>query len=299
LAPDRQNLRGILAMCAASALLTGNDALVKLASAGLPTGEIIFVRGAIGSAIAGVVVSRMGLWPRLGRLVHWRVGARTAAEIGMTIAYLGALFRLPIGIVTTLIQAAPLAVAAASAAFLGERVGWRRWTAIGIGFIGVVIVLRPGLAGFDPYMLLALLSVALITVRDLVTRGMPRHIPVPLIAAVMLAGVGLAGAVLGLGEEWVRPSAAELATLAAAAALLTGGQVMVVLAIRGSDLSVVAPFRYTIVIYAMILGFLIWGDIPDGFTVAGVAVIVGTGLYMFHRERQLGRRNASLAASPE
>jgi drug/metabolite transporter (DMT)-like permease len=217
---------------------------------------------------------------------------RSIGELGATYFYLAALFHMPIANVTIIFQAAPLAVAAGAALVLGEHVGWRRWAAIVVGFLGVLMVVRPGLSGFDVHGLLVLVSVLFVTMRDLTTRAMPAAIPTLVVSLATALTVTAMGAALGLTEDWVRPSPVRLLQLASAAGFLAVGYVSIIFAMRSGALSVTASFRYVAVVFAIALGYVIWGDLPDAMTIAGSVVIVGSGLYTLYRERQAGRRAA-------
>jgi drug/metabolite transporter (DMT)-like permease len=180
---------------------------------------------------------------------------------------------------------------------MGERVGWRRWGAIVVGFIGVLIVVRPGVTGFDMFSLLVLASVLCASVRDLTTRALPAVTPALLVTLATAIAVTVFGAALGLGEGWVQPSWTALFELAGAALLLSVGYFSLILALRVGEMSVTAVFRYVAVVFAIALGILIWGDVPDAFTLLGSAIIVGTGLYTLYRERLKRASGAPMTAA--
>ncbi len=295
--PFNENLRGILAISACNLLFLINDAQIKLASTELPLGEIIFLRGTFATLLLAPIVVLSGTHVHLRLLVHRAVAWRTVAEIMSAYLFLLALFRIPIANANAILQVIPLAVTASAAIFLKEHVGWRRWTAIAVGFAGVLIVIRPGLAGFNAFSLLALASVFFITLRDMTTRVMPRGLPALLVALVTAIAVGATGPAFALivGEQWAVPSGRSLALIAGAVIFLIGGYLTAVEFMRHGDIAVVAPFRYTVIVWAMIVGFLVWGDVPDGPMLFGTAVIIATGVYTFHRERRLAVRPAIAA----
>ncbi|MBB5754730.1 DMT family transporter [Prosthecomicrobium pneumaticum] len=283
------NLRGIAMMMLCNLLFLVNDALIKLVSATLPTGQIIVMRGSIALVVIAGVVVATGAHRQIGLLFDRLVAWRTLGEIGATLLYLVALFKMPLANVTAINQVVPLMTTAAAALFLGEAVGWRRWTAIGIGFVGVMVIIRPGAAGFDAYALLALASMLFITVRDLVTRGLSPAVPTVLVVAAASVGVLLSGATLAVAEDWVVPGPHELALLFVASLLLLGGYATVIIAMRVGEMAVVAPFRYVVILYAIVVGYLVFGDVPDLPTLAGSAIVVATGIYTVHRERRRAR----------
>ena len=200
-------------------------------------------------------------------------------------AFLTALKHMPLANVTAILQALPLAVTMAAALFLAEPVGWRRWSAIIIGFMGVLIVIRPGLAGFNIYSLSALVAVAFITLREITTRRLTSDVPSLTVALSTATGSHCSR------RRWPTPSGAVdlLSWL-----LLVGGvafcrHMFSVMAMRVGEISFVAPFRYTAMVWAIGLGIMMFGDWPDQLTLIGTGIIVGTGIYSFHREQQRRR----------
>lgn len=279
-----QPLRGIGAMVASQFAFILNDTLIKLVSDNLPMGEILFLRGLFASLLIGAFAMAMGSLRGVPRLFSPAVGLRTIGELGGTFFYVLALFSMPIANVTIIFQATPLVATAGAALVLGEAVGWRRWTAIVIGFLGVLLVVRPGASGFDAYGLLVLVSVLFVSLRDLSTRAMPESVPTVLLTLVTALAVTAMGGVMGVGELWLWPSPLELLELAGAASLLAVGYFSIIAAMRIGEMSVTAPFRYVVVAFSIGLGFFVWGDLPDRMTVLGTAIIVSTGIYTFYRE---------------
>ncbi len=286
-AGSRENLRGILAMLAAMFLFVTNDTLIKLASEALPTPQIIFVRGAIAVVLVALVAWTTGVlrrWPRRG----WRIiGWRSVGEIGSTLLYLTALFHMPIANATAILQAMPLVMTVLSALVLGEIVRWRRWLAVVGGFFGMLLVVQPGSAGFDVYALVAVASLAFASVRDLSSRYLPPEVPSLIVALVAMFSVTVVGGAWTLTVPWTPIPGVVLAYLAGAAALLSGAFYFVTEAMRHGEVSVVTPFRYSIILTAIALGYLVWGQLPNLLAMAGIALIVGSGLYVFYRERRV------------
>jgi drug/metabolite transporter (DMT)-like permease len=296
-AASQDNLRGILAMLAAMALFILNDTLVKLAGEHLPVGQVIFLRGLMASAIVLVWAWLSGALAGWRRLAQGAVVSRTVGEIGSTLFYLSALMLMPIGNITAILQVVPLAATAASALFLAEAVGWRRWSAAGLGFFGTMLIVRPGMEGFNWASLVALAAVAFIVLRDLSTRWVAREVPSLAVTAVAAVAVTFAGAGLGLSEDWVAVSGRDFALLAAAAVCLIGGYLTVIMAMRSGEVSAVAPFRYSIILWALVIGYLVWGDVPRPATLVGIAIVVAAGIYTFERETRLKRRSRAAASA--
>jgi drug/metabolite transporter (DMT)-like permease len=279
------NLRGILAMMASMFALTLNFAFVKLAGSSLPVGEVLFLRGMVAATIIAIVAVITGAHKHIRYLAHRTVIWRTFCECVAASLFAFALMRIPIASATVIMQIMPLAITAGAALWLGEQVHWRRWAAIVCGFIGVVIVIQPGFAAFQWASLIVVVSVLLSSLRDLSTRRMPRGIPTVLVAfaaSFALSLLGLSFSVLG---DWVVPDTAALLQISGSGALLSFGLFAVVLAMREGELSIIAPFRYSAVLWATILGYLIWNDTPNAPTIVGALIIVGSGVYISYRER--------------
>jgi len=283
----RDNGRAIGAMLLAMAGFILNDTMVKLTSDALPLGQIIFIRGLISGSLMFVACYLTGALRAVPKVFHFSVGMRTVGEVSATVLYLTALFQLPIANATAILQSLPLVVTAGAALVFRDAVGWRRWTAILVGFGGVLLIVRPGLAGFNSFSLFALAGVMFMALRDLATRRIPQNIPTLAVALATTAAVTLLGGAMTLYEGWVPMTATSWMYLTFAAAFIMVGYIFIIAAMRSGDISVVAPFRYSIVLWAILLGLVVWGDIPDVMTLAGTVVVVLTGIYTFLRERRL------------
>ena len=291
------NTRGALMMMAGMAAFTLNDTLMKLLSAELPLFQALFLRGVFTTLAFYLIARRMGvLRLHLAGRDRWLIALRVLAEAAAAWFFLTALFNMPLANLTAILQALPLTITLAGALFLGEKVGWQRLLAIVVGFSGVLLIVRPGADGFDTYAILALISVAFVTLRDLVTRRMSREVPSMTVALFTAGGVTLFAAIGSLGEDWVRPSAGGWGLIAGAVVFIIGGYLLSIMAVRVGELSVVSPFRYTGLIWALMLGLLVFGEWPDPLTMAGAGLIVATGLFTFYREARRARRAARQAA---
>jgi len=289
-APVRSdNLRGILAMLAAMGSLIVNDAFIKLAAAELPAGEAIFLRGLFTTLLcAGMVAATAG--PGALRQVSSRgVPARAVAEVVATFLYLNALFNMPIADATAILQFTPLAITAGAALFLGAPVGWRRWLATVIGLIGVLVIVRPFGEGFNPHSALALAAVVFVAARDLLVRRVSPSVPALVIATASAAAVTVASLGFAAFETWRVPSADILLLVIGASFGLVGGYYWIIIAMRSGEIAVVAPFRYSIILYAVLAGTIVWGEMPDTASWTGIAIVTAAGLYTFVRERKLAK----------
>ena len=289
------NLRGILLMCAAMAAFACEDALIKLASASVPIGQILALIG-VGGTFAFAVMARMQghaiFTPlALDRALLMRNGSEMVGTLGIVTA----LSLIPISTASAILQAAPLVVTAGAALFLGERVGWRRWSAILVGFAGMLMILRPAGDAFDPNALWAVLAVIGLAGRDLVTRRMPPDLPTLVVATWGFATVTLLGlGLFALQDEVVMPPPVAMAQIAGALAIGIGAYWMIIEATRAGDVSAISPFRYSRLIFALAIGIVVFGERPDGWMLGGAALIIASGIYTVLRER--ARR--TLASAP-
>lgn len=286
LLPANDNLRSIALMVFAMGVFVLNDTLTKTVSAELPTGQIIAIRGAIASLLlVPLVLRHPGGFGQIWSSYSTPLMIRNVSEIIAVMLFLSALFRLPIANVTAILQLLPLAMTAAAAVVLKETVGWRRWSAALVGLAGVALIIRPGTDAFSWWYVAALVSVVFITARDFATRFIAKTTPTLIVTFLTAFCVMCAGLILGLTETWLVPSLGAIARLTAAACLILAGYVCLIEAWRGGEVSATAPFRYTVVVWAMVFGYLFLGEIPSWWTVAGSAIVVSAGLYTFHRER--------------
>lgn len=284
------NARGALFMTVSMAAFVANDTVMKLVFEDLPLFQSIFLRGVLTTLTFALIAWRLGAL-RLPELNGDRrlIAIRVFAECGATFFFLTALYNMPLATLTAILQAAPLTITLAGALFLREPVGWRRLLAIGVGFAGVLLIVRPGPAGIDLYAIYALVAVGFVTLRDLVTRRMPRTVPSMLVALATAGGVTVFAALGTLAEDWVRPVATNWAYLGSAVVFVLGGYLFSIMAMRVGELGVVSPFRYTGLVWALILGLVVFGDWPDHLTKLGAALIVGTGLFTLYREHRMAR----------
>jgi drug/metabolite transporter (DMT)-like permease len=279
------NLRGILAVLVSSVAFIFNDVCVKLVSDELPSGEIIIVRGVLATAMLAAGVVAMGAVRPLSLLFAPMMLLRLASAAGATVFIVLSLRYLPLATVITVLQVTPLAVTAGAAIIFRERVGLSRWLAALTGFLGVVLIVRPG-AGFGAAGYLALATLLFTTTRDLTTKGLHHHIPSIFVAAGSAAAITLAGIlVTPFDTAWQMPSGRAWRLMVLSAASLFVANTAMIMALRAGEMSVIAPFRYVMVPLALLLGFWLWGDIPDGIASLGIALVLAAGLYTLHRER--------------
>jgi drug/metabolite transporter (DMT)-like permease len=290
------NARAILAMLIATVAFTTGDAMMKLMSARLPTGETMFIRGVIGSALLLGLVWIMGELSSLRRHVNSFTSLRVAGDVGAAVTFQNALSRLPFADVASLVQVNPLVATAAAALVLKETVRWRRWLATIFGLCGAILIIKPGGQAFQWASLLAIAAVLFAVGRDLVTRKMPTGTPAFTTIAFSMWAVTLASLGFLPFESWVWPSASHVAILAFTACCMVAGQLGVFLAVRLGEISVLAPYRYASLVWALLFSLLLFREVPDRWTLAGMAIIVVAGLYTFYREQTVKREAAIRAA---
>jgi len=278
-------------MLAGGLLTTTNDAIVKWVTVELPIGELIFLR-ALCSVLLILLYARAFAGLDALRIRSLRAQTvRGGTHVGATFLYVFGLSQLPLADFATAMFATPIMIAAIAPFVLAEHVGWRRWAAILVGFGGVVVLTRPGTAGIDWAILLPLAAAAATSIRDTATRRITvteASLAVLFFTMLLETAVSLATAPFG----WIWPSWSILGYLLVAASLFVVAQFLFVEAFRRAEAAVVAPFRYVLLLWAAFWGYIVWGDVPDAWTLAGAAIIIGSGLYIFHRETALRRRSA-------
>ena len=277
-------------MVAATALFTCGDAAMKLVSGSLPTGETIFVRGLSTVTIVTIAAFWTGAIYRLRDALVPLMGWRCAGDAGGALFFQAALARMPFADLMGILQMTPLSLTAASALFLGEHVGWRRWTAVAIGFAGALLVIKPGTSAFNAWAMLGVLAVLSGALRDVATRHLDVALSPLLIMMLSQMVVAGSGLLCWAFESWKVPSLWEFLALIFASVFSLVGHLCVIFSLRSGEVAAVAPFRYAGIIWAILLGFLIWNQLPDALSLTGILILASAGLYTFHREQQLRRR---------
>lgn len=287
------NIRAAIFMMLSMAGFVFNDTVMKSLSGDIPMFQAIFLRGIFATVLIGILAWRQhALWYRLPKDNIRIVGLRVVGEIGATICFITALFNMPIANATAILQAMPLAVTLAASMFLGEAVGWRRYTAITAGFLGVLLIVRPGSEGFTIYSVYAMGAIIFLVLRDLSTRKLSTGVPSMFVALISSVAIMSMGGLLSLTATWAPVSLSQLALLAIAAMFVLVGYLFGIMTMRIGDVGFISPFRYTILIWAILSGIVVFGDVPDSMTLIGSTIVVLTGLYTFYRERLLTVKNS-------
>ncbi|KEJ89575.1 DMT family transporter [Sulfitobacter donghicola] len=286
------NLRGAIFMVVAMLGFAIEDSFIKLMGGALPIGQIILLLGIGGSAVFGTIVLSQGRALFERDMLSGPVVMRGVGEIVGTMCFISAIVFTPLSTASAILQATPLVVTLAAALFLGETVGWRRWSAIFAGFFGVLMIIRPGLEGFSPLSLFALGGVFGLAARDVATRKVT-----PALSTMQLSFLGFlvlipAGLLmLMITGKTFEPMNGFLITLMIAAVVMgIFAYYAIVAAMRIGEVSFVSPFRYSRLIFALIIGIAFFNERPDLYTLLGSAIIVASGIYTVLRERKQRRK---------
>ena len=262
-----------------------NDALMKFVFQDMTVAQAIFLRGVISLPLLAFLAQRWKSFNvKLKTSDRWFLLIRSSAELAATICFLTALANMPLANVTAILQTVPLTVTVFAALFFQESVGWRRWAAISIGFIGVLIIIQPGGEDFNHYTILALLTVGLVTIRDTVTRRLSSSVPSLFVAFLASLPVILYGGIVTSIDGWKNVENANILFLFFAGFAISCAHLFAVMAMRIGDISFVAPFRYTGIVWAILFGMLIFAELPDTPTIIGVTIVISMGIYTFYRQ---------------
>lgn len=281
------NLRGAIYMVLAMLAFVLNDTLMKQVSSDIDLFQAVFLRGILATAIlAGLTWRNNGFAAARIKPNRFLV-YRTIGEVGAMVFFLTALFNMELANATAILQAMPLVVTLGAALVLRESVGWRRYSAIAIGLCGVMIIIRPGGDGFNVYSLSALAAVFFLVLRDLATRGIPRDVSSNFISLVSAIAVMTLGGIVTLLGDWQPVSVQTLLKLSGSAVLLMAGYFWSIQAMRFGEVSFTSPFRYSSLIWSILMGYLAFGDTPDLAMIIGSIIVVASGLFTLYRERKV------------
>lgn len=283
----QENRRGIITLTSACALITVSDALTKLTALIYPPGEVLFARG-IGSMISVAVLLTYA------HQLSWLAGAvkpivilRAILDAASNATFILALIHMRLADVLAINLVSPLLLTMLFAFFFHESVGWRRWTAILVGITGMLFIVKPNTDAFNIWALIAFATAVASALRDLTTRRINTQVPTLAITFVSVIAVTSSGLILAFafGEQWTLIAPKYLGFIGVATLVLTIGTPFAVSAFRNVDISVVAPFRYSLLIWGAVAGYLVFNEVPDRWSLFGSLLIVGSGLYTLHRER--------------
>jgi len=288
IATDERSARlaGIGLMLAGVCMFSSGDALGKVLVATYPVSELLLLRASVPLAILLTLIWRQrATLPRLER--PWLQLLRMVLSTAEVAAFFVAVVYLPLADVITYYLAGPIFVTALSAIILREHVGWRRWSAVGVGFCGVLIALQPSAQTVTWPALIALGGSLSFAVLMIVTRSL-RATPDIVLAATQFAGTFSVGLVLA-PFAWLTPSLPDLSLFVLAGCISIVALLCTNRALKLAPASVVVPYQYSMIVWAVMFGYLVFNDVPSAATIVGAAIIIGAGLYIFLREQRLGR----------
>ena len=268
------------------------DLFIKTLSAHLPVSEIIIILGSTGSIIF-LIIALLQRAPIIHKdLLNRYVITRTVLELFGALFFVIAIALTPLSSASAILQITPLLVTIGAAVFFRENVGWRRWTAVLIGFIDVLLILRPGFGGFMPASIFALLGAMFLAGRDLATRAMEVKLPSVTIALYAFLAFGISGIfIMPFNSAMIALTSTDIMYFIGASVFGVIAYYSLVIASRIGEMSVISPFRYSRIVFAMLLSILVLKENPDSLTLIGATIIVVSGLYTFLRENVLKQNN--------
>jgi drug/metabolite transporter (DMT)-like permease len=296
LSPLSNNQRGILAICGCMASFTVNDVLVKQVLRHYPPGETIVVRGLMSTILLGVFVVALGQTRQLRAAMNPRLAWRSVFDGFSTAGFVLALAHMPLANLAAILQIGPLLITLLSILLYREMVGWRRWTAISVGFFGALLVIKPVPSAFDIWAVVGAGAALASALREIQTRRIGHDVPTIVVAFWGAVGIMVLGFCFALTETWRMFAIGDLVQLFVAAIFVGISIYLIAVAFRDVDLSVVAPFRYSYLLTSAIGGYLVFRELPDGWTVVGAVLIVASGIYALHREAARKRELSAKAA---
>jgi len=287
-----ENLRGILFMILAMAGFAFEDLFIKMLSAYFPISEVIMILGFTGSIVFLIIAIFQNAPIFHKDLLDKYVIMRTICELLGAVFFVTAIALTPLSSASAILQITPLLVTIGAVIFFREKVGWRRWSAVFVGFMGVLLILRPGFGGFMPASIFALLGSVFLAARDLSTRAMKVDLPSVTIALYAFIAFGISGIlIIPFNSPMVIPSLNQIMYFIGASTFGVFAYYSLVISSRIGEMSVISPFRYSRIVFAMLLAIIILGERPDSFTLIGAAIIVLSGMYTFVRENLLKKSN--------
>lgn len=265
-----------------------NDAFIKSLGGVLPVFQTLTLRTGITLVLLMIYLRVVG-WalPPTNRREKALIGLRTLSEIGAAYFIVTALFNMKLANITAILQMLPLTVPLAAMVLLREPLGWRRMVAIGIGFLGMLLIVQPGADGFNIYSLYGVAAVACVTIRDITARSLQAGISSGVLSFFVAIGVFVFASVMSLFEPWVAVPLNGWIGLFGSALAIMCGYIVSVNAIRNGDVSFTAQFRYTGLVAALVLGYVFFDEWPNALTLIGAAIVVAMGLFTLYRERQV------------
>ena len=260
------------------------DSFIKIIGNTLPVGEIMAILGLLSCIFLLIICAQQGILQNAPMIFSRSVLLRSIVDLIAGFMFISALMNMPIANVAAIMQSVPLVVVVVAIIFLGEKGGVKRAAAVVVGFLGVMLVVKPAPQTVSIYELLALATVLMVALRDIVTKKIPPHVPLLIVALANAVFAGAGGLAFGLLQGIRALETWHLFVLLGASIFITCGYIFLVATVRLGELSATAPFRYAEVRFAIIAGILVFREYPDLLTYIGMALIVAAGLYAAHQE---------------
>ncbi|MEO0327739.1 MAG: DMT family transporter [Pseudomonadota bacterium] len=281
----KDNLRGSAFMLLAMASFAIGDGIIKLLGEAFPLSQIIVIRGSFAVIMLSALTYYLGDLRPLHTTFNKAFMLRLTGEIIATVTFLTALLNMPIANATAIMQALPLTVCMGAALFLNEQIGWRRLLAIMTGLIGVLLIVQPGTEGFTTYSIYCIIAIFAATLRDLATRRLDADLPATFVSLVTIVIITLLAMIWGLFEDWQSVDAVDLTLLAIASLFLMSGFLSIISAMRFGEVAFVTPFRYSVLLFSILIGIFIFEEVPNTLAIIGSVIVVTSGIYTFYREQ--------------
>lgn len=294
---NQENTRGALLMVASMAGFSFNDLCIKAIGTAMPLSQVLLLRGLLATVLIYFLARylRAFEWPP-AKADRWLITLRSASEVAAAYFFLTALLHMPFANVTSILQTLPLTVTLGAALVFREPVGWRRMTAILVGFGGMMLIVRPGTDGFTIQSIYVLCAVLCVTIRDLAARRLSRDVKSLTVTFVGSAFVTVAAGLTSVATgDWVMLTQSHILLLLASALFVIGGYICSVMVMRVGEVSFTAPFRYTAMLWALVLGYVFFGEWPEPLTFVGAGIIAITGIFTLYREARAKRRRTKAA----
>ncbi len=300
--PQSANFRASIFMLLAMGTFTIGDTMTKYLLTQMNSGQYMFIRGIFATIAIGLLAWRNGALRNLS--LDLMTVLRVLGEVLATVTYIFSLGHLSQAFCSAVFQATPLVVTLGAVLFLNEKVGWRRWMCISFGLVGVIIIIRPGTDSSASLAAVGILlsSVCFAAMRDIATRRVPAHVPTLYLSTLTAGAIALTGGGLihPMGG-WQPVGIGPVLIMALAAGLLLVGYHFIIMAMREGEISFVSPFRYSSLLWAILLSTVVFNEAPDSYTITGSILVVGSGIYMVYRENIRKRREqnkSTLATTP-
>jgi len=300
--PQSANFRASIFMLLAMGTFTIGDTMTKYLLTQMNSGQYMFIRGIFATIAIGLLAWRNGALRNLS--LDLMTVLRVLGEVLATVTYIFSLGHLSQAFCSAVFQATPLVVTLGAVLFLNEKVGWRRWMCISFGLVGVIIIIRPGTDSSASLAAVGILlsSVCFAALRDIATRRVPAHVPTLYLSTLTAGAIALTGGGLihPMGG-WQPVGIGPVLIMALAAGLLLVGYHFIIMAMREGEISFVSPFRYSSLLWAILLSTVVFNEAPDSYTIVGSILVVGSGIYMVYRENIRKRREqnkSTLATTP-